>query len=333
VQRGVRVADGPPPEAHDECGDPVLTSSNPLPSAERCPSATIVGMADDGHVLGSHASPATAAAFYDDLAASYHRLYPDWDVAVREQAAALDRVLRHLLGAGPHRVLDCAVGIGTQALGLSALGHRVSGTDLSDGALRRARAEATDRGLTVSLTAADMRHLPFAGGELDAVVCIDALAHLPSLAEATRALREMARVVRPGGVVLVSIRDYEAARRDRLPGTLPQVSRTPTDEAIAFQVWDWHADGKSYDLTHFGLASRGGGWVVTTRAATLRAFVRDELLGVARSAGLVDVGWRTAPETGFFQPLLVARTPGSSGPRGAPTGRRRLEVGTTREGP
>ena len=270
-------------------------------------------------MLGSPASPASAAAFYDDLAATYHRLYPDWDVAVREQAAALDRVLRDLLGAGPHRVLDCAVGIGTQALGLSALGHQVSGTDLSDCALRRARAEAADRGLTVPLTVADMRHLPFAGGELDAVVCVDALAHLPSLGEATRALREMARVVRPGGVVLVSIRDYEAARRDRLPGTLPQVSRTPTDETIAFQVWDWHPDGDRYDLTHFVLASRdGGGWVVTTRAATLHAFVRDELLEVARSAGLVDVGWRTAPETGFFQPLLAARTPGSSGPRRAP---------------
>lgn len=262
-------------------------------------------------MLGCPPSTATAAAFYDDLAATYHRLYPDWDVAVREQAAALDRVLRHLLGAGPQRVLDCAVGIGTQALGLSALGHRAWGTDLSDGALRRARAEAADRDLTVSLATADMRHLPFARGVFDAVVCVDALAHLPSLGEASRALREMARVVRPGGVVLVSIRDYEVARRDRLPGTPPQVSRTPTDEAIAFQVWDWHADGASYDLTHFVLRSRGAGWVVTTRAATLRAFVRDELLEVARSAGLVDVEWRTASETGFFQPLLVARAPGS----------------------
>lgn len=262
-------------------------------------------------MLGSPPSPATAAAFYDDLAATYHRLYPDWDVAVREQAETLDRVLRHLLGAGPHRVLDCAAGIGTQALGLGALGHHVMGTDLSEGVLRRARTEAADRGLTVPLTASDMRHLPFAGGELDAVVCVDALAHLPSLAEVTRALREMGRVARPGGVVLVSIRDYEVARRDRLPGTLPQVSRTPTDETIAFQVWDWHPDGERYDLTHFVLASRGGGWAVTTRAATLHAYVRDELLEAARSAGLVDVEWRTPSETGFFQPLLVARTPGS----------------------
>lgn len=268
-------------------------------------------MAEDGHELWSPSPPASSAAFYDGLAPTYHRLYPDWDQAVREQAETLDRALARRLGAGPHRVLDCVVGIGTQALGLSRLGHRVAGTDLSEGALRRAGAEATARGLTVPLAAADMRHLPFVDGAFDAAVCVDALAHLATLGEAVRALREMRRVVRPGGVVLVSLRDYEAARRDRLPGTLPQVSRTPTDEMIAFQVWDWHPDGERYDLTHVVLASRGTGWVVTTRAATLRAFVRDELLEVAGSAGLVDVEWRTAAETGFFQPLLVGRAPGS----------------------
>lgn len=268
-------------------------------------------MAEGGHPLWNPPPPASPAAFYDDLAPTYHRLYPDWDVAVREQAEVLDRALRERLGNGPHAVLDCAVGIGTQALGLSRLGHRVSGTDVSEGAVRRAQVEAARRGLTVPLTVADLRHLPFPAASFDAVVCVDALAHLASVGEATRAFREMARVVRPGGLVLVAVRDYEAARRDRLPGTLPQVSRTPTDETITFQVWDWHADGFRYDLTHVVLTSAGEGWTVRTRAATLHAFVRDELLEGARSAGLLDLEWRTPAETGFFQPLLVARTAGA----------------------
>ena len=270
-------------------------------------------MAQGRHELWSPPPHASAAAFYDGLAPTYHRLYPDWDATVRQHAEALDAALRRRLGAGPHRILDCAVGIGTQALGLRSLGHHVAGADLSEGALRRARAEAAHRGLTVPLMVADMRHLPFADGSLDAVVCVDALAHQPSVGEATKALREMARVVRPGGMVLVSLRDYEAARRDLLPGTLPQVSRTPHDETIAFQVWDWHADGSHYDLTHVVLTSQGDGWAVTTRAATLRAFVRDELVDVALSADLVDVEWRTSAETGFFQPVLIARTPDASG--------------------
>lgn len=266
-------------------------------------------MADGGARPGDGDPPerAAVAAFYDDLAPTYHRLYPDWDVAVRDQAAALDRALHRSLGDGPHRVLDCAVGVGTQAIGLALLGHDVVGTDLSDGALRRAREEANRLGLTVPVAVADMRRLPYADGTFDAVVCVDALAHMSSVGEVAGAFREMARVVRPGGAVLVSIRDYEAARRERLPGTLPQVNRTGAVETIAFQVWDWHPDGRGYDLTHIVLASKGQGWAVTTRGATLQAFVRDELLDAARSAGLVDVEWRTAAETGFFQPLLVAR--------------------------
>lgn len=269
-------------------------------------------MAEGGQELWNPPPHMSTSAFYDGLAPTYHRLYPDWDAVLREQAEALDRALRHLLGEGPLRVLDCAVGIGTQALGLGLLGHHVAGTDLSEAALRRARAEAERLDLTVPLTVADMLHLPFADGAFDAVVCIDAVAHMSSVGEATCAFREMARVVRPGGAVVVSIRDYEAARRDRLPGTLPQVNRTPTDETVAFQVWDWHPDRFAYDLTHFVLASDGRGWTVVTRTATLHAFVSGQLLEAARTAGLVEVEWRSSAESGFFQPTVVARTPASS---------------------
>lgn len=258
-------------------------------------------------------SPEGTAAFYDDLAATYDRLFPDWDAAVREQGAALDRLLGSRLGRGPHRVLDATCGIGTQALGLADLGHDVVGTDLSGRALRRTSVEALRRGLTLPVLVADVRRLPVADGAVDAALSVDALAHLLSLDEATRALCELARVVRRDGVVVVSVRDYEAPRRDRLPGTLPQVHRSPAGMTIAFQVWDWHDDGARYDLTHVVLtsgAATGGGWTVTSRAATLRAVVRDELLEVADAAGLGDVEWRTPAETGFFQPVLVGRVTG-----------------------
>lgn len=264
-------------------------------------------MADGGQERWSPHPPASSPAFYDDLAPVYDRLYPDWDTAIGAQADSLDRLLRRGLGAGPHRVLDSAVGIGTQALGLGRLGHQVCGTDSSEGAVGRARVEAATRGLTVSAAVADMRALPFADGAFDAVVCADSFAHLRSVADAATALGEMARVTRPGGMVIVSIRDYEAARRDQLPGTLPQVNRTSTDEMIAFQVWDWHADGRTYDLTHFFIASDGAGWSVTTRQATLHAFTQAELLTAAHRAGLEDAAWHSAAETGYFQPVLVAR--------------------------
>src|SRR3954462_5268731 len=70
-------------------------------------------------------------AFYDELAESYDLIYADWQGSMRRQAAALDRLIQEQHGPGPHAILDCACGIGTQAIGLALLGHTVHATDLS----------------------------------------------------------------------------------------------------------------------------------------------------------------------------------------------------------
>src|SRR5215468_9252965 len=84
-----------------------------------------------------------ALAFYDQLAAQFHLVYGDWrGRAVPHQGAVFDAVLRAALGPGPFTVLDCACGIGTQAIGLALLGHQVHATDLSPRAVDRAAREA-----------------------------------------------------------------------------------------------------------------------------------------------------------------------------------------------
>ena len=83
-------------------------------------------------------------AFYDGLAPHYDKLFLDWTSATREQADILDRLFRSR-GFGPGaEVLDCACGIGTQAIGLARLGYRVSASDLSRGALEEAGRRAVE---------------------------------------------------------------------------------------------------------------------------------------------------------------------------------------------
>ncbi len=78
---------------------------------------------------------------YDEIADLYHLIYPDWDEAVSAQATALDGLIRRIvIDAGS--VLDVSCGIGTQALGLAGLGYQVTASDLSPGAIVRARKEA-----------------------------------------------------------------------------------------------------------------------------------------------------------------------------------------------
>lgn len=242
------------------------------------------------------------AAFYDSLAATYDRLYPDWDPACREQGDVLHRLLVSAGASGSLDVLDAAVGIGTQLLGLARCGHRMTGTDISYDAVRRAKAECSVRGIDAELGVADMRSLPFPDRRFDALICADnAVAHLMSHDDVVAALREQRRVTRSGGVVLVSIRDYELARREQLPGTLPQVS----EDSIAFQLWGWHDDRSRYDLQHFQLINDQGAWRVVCRRAQFWAMTRNELSSCAEEAGLVSTRWLMPDQTGFFQPILL----------------------------
>ena len=95
--------------------------------------------------------------FYADLTPLYHLIYPDWDTSIRRQAAILDSVIQELW-SNVNSVLDVSCGIGTQALGLAALGYGVTASDLSPEEIERARRESALRGLSIAFSVADMRH-------------------------------------------------------------------------------------------------------------------------------------------------------------------------------
>ena len=176
--------------------------------------------------------------FYDALAPFYHLIFPDWEASVARQGAELDAVIRSELDGGARTVLDAACGIGTQSLGLAALGYDVTASDLSAAAVSRLREEAARRGLAVDARTADMRDLWDAHGRaFDVVLCADnSLPHLLTDGDILQALREFHRCTRPDGLCLVSLRDYESidsiaaaasARRARggrsAPGAVPGV--------------------------------------------------------------------------------------------------------------
>jgi SAM-dependent methyltransferase len=148
-------------------------------------------------------------AFYDALAPWYHLVYPDWEVSVGRQGRALASLLTSEWGSAVHRVLDAAVGIGTQALGLAGLGFRVMGSDVSFAAVQRASEEAARRGLRLSCVVGDVRALPVRSATFDIVLaCDNALPHLLSEEDIQCAFQECLRCTRPGGGCVISMREY-----------------------------------------------------------------------------------------------------------------------------
>ncbi|HET6289936.1 MAG TPA: class I SAM-dependent methyltransferase [Amycolatopsis sp.] len=92
-------------------------------------------------------------------------------------------------------VLEVAVGTGLN-LPLYPEGVTLTGIDLSDGMLAIARGRAERLGHPVTLRRADAHDLPFDADSFDTVVCTLGLCAIP---DDGKALREMARVLRPGG--------------------------------------------------------------------------------------------------------------------------------------
>jgi SAM-dependent methyltransferase len=247
--------------------------------------------------------------FYDRFAAHYHLIFEDWEASMARQAAALAPVVERECGAGA-RVLDCACGIGTQLLGLAKRGFRVSGSDVSRGAVRRARAEAAERQADVRLYVADLLKLesvPESG--FDAIVCLDnALPHLDSDAELAVAARQVFRKLRPGGVFIASIRDYERLIVERPVVHGPAFFSDGGMRRIVFQVWEWK-DERRYTFHLHVTWETARGWRSIHGAAAYRAVLRAELGAIIEGAGFTRVRWVMPEESGFYQPLVIAAAP------------------------
>ena len=102
-----------------------------------------------------------------------------------------------LAGLEPGRALDAACGTGRQTAVLATLGHDVVGIDASPAMLEKARARVSHADFRIGELAA----LGLDAGSVDLAVCSLALTHLDDPAPA---IAELARVVRPGGHIVLS---------------------------------------------------------------------------------------------------------------------------------
>lgn len=126
-------------------------------------------------------------------------------------------ILQEYLGAlsTPARILDAGCGHGTPTLRQVNQELTVVGLDFSREQLRIAH----ETGFAGGLVQADMSELPFQPSVFDAVTAFDSLIHVP-LADHQRVIDEFARVLRPGGSVLLSEapEEFERTTQDWLGG-------------------------------------------------------------------------------------------------------------------
>jgi glycine/sarcosine N-methyltransferase len=245
---------------------------------------------------------------YDELANYYHLIFENWDVSVERQAAVLSSILHGKCGLpADSRILDCACGIGTQALGLAMMGFRVTGCDLSTPAIERARHEASLRNVKIQFSVADMLDLTCLGeSHFDAVICMDnSLPHLQSEADLLQAAQQIRARLRTGGLLMASIRDYDRLMEERPVVQGPFFYSDQGRRRIVFQVWDWK-DDRLYVFHLYITREIETGWQTFHTSGLYRAIRRDELVAVLTKAGFKKVRWLAANESGFYQPVVLA---------------------------
>ena len=245
-------------------------------------------------------------AFYDELAPLYHLVYEDWEASVARQGRALASLIGQQWGAGARTVLDAAVGIGTQALGLLTLGFRVTGSDLSHAAVNRALHEAAARRLSLSCVVADFRALSLRAASVDVViVCDNSLAHLETPRDIETALGECFRCARPGGGCLVSMRDYGPPPAAGTVEVRPYGERAWAGRHYHLrQVWSWR--GPRYDLS-FEITPADG--VDQCPIILKSSYLAIPVAQVAELMSAVGFQGVRRVDDRFFQPVLVGTRP------------------------
>ncbi len=254
----------------------------------------------------------SAAEFYDDLTEYYDLIYADWGDSMLRQGHAIAQILwEHFPERAKERLrlLDVAAGIGTQALPLAQLGHRVTARDLSAGAINRLSREAQDRDLSIDAAAANMlRVSETVDCCFDSVLCMDnSLPHLLSDSEISAALNQFHELLVPGGLLILSVRDY--AKVDRSPKSthLYGERRRGTKKFRLGQAWEW-LDPSHYRTTFLVEEFGEGGWEkVCETHSTYYAISIPRLLELMEAAGFVSCG---QSDSSFFQPVLTGRAAG-----------------------
>ena len=187
-----------------------------------------------------------------------------------EEVVAFARHLGQQLSPGVP-ILDAGCGRGRHVIYLAQQGFQVCGCDLSPVAIREAMLRAQHAGLAAALHVANLTRLPYEDGAFAAALCVHVLPY-HYRAHLVRAVGELRRVVRPGGLLYLDLLACEDAEYGCGPELEPHTFLDPGGMPVHFssleEVDELLRGLVRERVARFELASRAGtrvGWTVWAR--------------------------------------------------------------------
>lgn len=235
--------------------------------------------------IGGQRERAQVRKVYETIADEYDERIPGNGVV---DEIFTDSELDFLLGKihAEDEVLDMGCGTGRFTIPLAERVKSVSGLDLSPMMLATARKKLADRGLEADLREGDMAALPFADASFDVVVSMLALMHIPR-EDRQQVFREVARVLRPGGRLLIGVKNSVFERMFR------------GDRFAAVDITDVESEELIFTKTRSG----------EDMVAPWHSFSPDELTALSAVAGLSLVHLRgNSPISAWLADAVLADT-------------------------
>ncbi|OGO60304.1 MAG: hypothetical protein A2032_02650 [Chloroflexi bacterium RBG_19FT_COMBO_49_13] len=221
---------------------------------------------------------------YDSLSSDYDR-FVNWQNRLSIELPFIIKELQHI---NARSVLDAATGTGMHPIALAQLGYQASGADISPGMIEKARRNAISAGVQVQFELAGFGTLAqtFGSASFAALLCLgNSLPHLLSRPELDTALLDFAACLKPGGLLLVQNRNFDAVMMSHERWMEPQSYSDADSEWIFQRFYDFDPDG----LLTFNLVTLKrighGDWSQKVVSSRLRPLLKDELISALSEAG------------------------------------------------
>ncbi len=247
---------------------------------------------------------------YDSFSLDYDR-FVNWPGRLAFELPFIQQHLEKINSPSsqPLSILDAACGTGMHAVALAQQGYAASGADLSAGMIERAKVNAAAAGVQAHFAAAGFDALAKEfqgqpGFPFDAVICLgNSLPHLLTRTELDAALADFSACLKPGGLLLIQNRNFDAVTAQRQRWMDPQAYRETGREWIFMRFYDFEADG----LINFNIATLyregDGQWVQHIISSRLRPLLRGELAGALLSAGFQEITCYGGMDGSPFDPI------------------------------
>ncbi|MFH0882675.1 MAG: class I SAM-dependent methyltransferase [bacterium] len=194
-----------------------------------------------------------------------------------------------------HYVLDIGCGAGRHARAMSGIGWSVTGVDLSRSMLKHAKEQnvpesTADKTLPIHYVRADLRRLPFSDQTFGlALNAFTSFGYFQADTEHRRAFSEFARVLVPGGVLVLDLLNPETAIRDLVPHDIIEEGGLRAVQTRHFNPVDHRIE------KHVRIAQPSG--TIREVFESVRLFTQEEISELA--------GWRTLGNCPGLAPTTV----------------------------